>query len=175
MGKYVSKMRLELKILAILFLLVGIYAGVMLLPESQTDEKERVPEGLVLADLPPTGPSSEENVWPPLTSTQEKWVESGWDGKWKELRCPHGYDDPGREDRMADLADFGADNRPNNFLQKHFCPWCTDEVGRQRLDDALAFSRRRWDGSLDINTVIIGGPKEEAEWEAIRSEDYPYL
>ena len=116
-------MRLELKILAILFLLAGIYAGVTLLPGRQTDENQRAPEGLVLA--------RGNRALEPLAPKYEGWVRTEkdeTDNQLRELRCPHGYQDPGIRSKDEDLIHFGPNTTPlttpNNFLQKHFCHWC---------------------------------------------------
>ena len=52
-------MRLELKILAVVFLLIGVYMGVARLRESQIDDKN-VPGGLVLGKEGAT-----QIRWPP--------------------------------------------------------------------------------------------------------------
>jgi len=150
-------MRLELKILAILFLLVGIYAGVTLLPGRKTDEREGVPEGLVLA-----------RYWEePLPPKYQGWVYSGEDENNNlEYRCPYGYNDPGKDTEVEDLEVFGPEDEKRNitnFLQKHFCPWCYAPRFGANYRDALLFSRRR--GSFgEQNTVILGLTLQDAGW-----------
>jgi len=156
-------MRLEIKILAILFLLVGIYLGVTLLPESQTDKKERLPEGLIHLE------------YESIESTFYPWVEMGQD-RGSDVRCPHGFLDPGKTSRQDYLEAYSPkgperNQLPNSFLQKHFCQWCknrsnsenTEDARLEQLNDARLFSRRRRDQK--INTVIAGGFIEEAEWK----------
>jgi len=177
-------MRLEIKILAILFLLVGIYVG-KLLPESQTDEKERLPEGLILgggwgtleeedqAPDPSIIHDQAPDPWPVLGKTEDR------PGKGREYRCPQGWQNPGRTSKEDDLRAFGSARgqiRPSNFLQKHYCPWCRNKSNSPfsnlnseagQLEDAQLFSSRRWNRTLTKNTVIAGGPMRDAKWKSM--------
>jgi len=163
-------MRLEIKILAILFLLVGIYVGVTLLPERQTDEKERLPEGLILTPM-------EEDDMVPDTSIFYPWVEMGENLDRSKYQCPQGWQNPGetlkeafkRNLKERNLKPFGKRKKPDNFLQRHFCQWCKNRSNSdseaEQLEDAALFSSRRWDGKITKNTVIAGGRVEYAKWE----------
>merc|ERR1711962_23358 len=134
------KMRLELKILAIVFLLIGVYVGVTRLRESQIDNKN-VPEGLVLA---------------PVAHDLKSGLVLNGEGADQTNRCPQGKNYPDDEEWKMYWT-------PSNFLQKHFCSWCR----RDNYDhDAVIFSRRRYnhEGFQGVNTVIVGLTSEEARW-----------
>ena len=118
---------------------VGTYVGFLL---RQTESHKEDTEELMIPKI--EAPMGEDD--PPLYPA---WVESGpsIDPVYR-YNCPHGWKNP------------TTSETPENFLQKHYCPWC------KNTEDAQLFSSRRW-VDVTVNTVIGGWPIEEAKWETV--------
>jgi len=183
-------MRLNLKILSVLFLLVGTYIGVTLLGNNDPVDKTKelvfgsdVDKPLSSLNLRAYYQEHDEFIY---YGTDKNWLDrhnmsSREDLEESTFICPHGADKLHHMNRVDDTATFGYrryQKTPWTFLQKHYCSWCDHLHDTENYLNALEFTKRRSGLHPDTDTfrgynTVIGS--NEKPWYEANWHEHTYL